>query len=129
MSAPSSSTRPVIQPWSDNSCIRFKARRKVDLPHPEGPISAWTRLGAKLRDTDFTAVNLPYMAESLSVTMRGCRAVSCSGRRGATRLKVSSASEAEAAYGKACSQAQEEDQQNQHQSGGPGVLMPLLIRT
>src|SRR3954447_15391397 len=128
MSAPSSSTRPVIQPLSDSSCIRFKARRKVDLPHPEGPISAWTRLGAKVSDTDFTAVNLPYMADSLSVTLRGCRAMSCSGRGGTARLKVSSAIEAEAAYGKAGSQAQYEDHQNQYQSGGPGVLMPLLVR-
>src|SRR6185312_14364182 len=127
MSAPSSSTRPVIQPWSDSSCIRFRVRKKVDLPHPDGPISACTRLGAKLSDTDFTAVNLPYMADSFSVTIRG-RAVSGSGRvAGAARLKVSSAIEAEAAYGKASSQAQEENNQDQHQSGGPGVLMPLLV--
>src|SRR5215217_7691415 len=127
MSAPSSSTRPVIQPCSESSCIRFSVRRKVDLPHPDGPISACTRLGANLSDTDFTALNLPYMADSLSVTMRGCGAVSGSGRGAAARLKVSSAIGAEAAYGKAGSQAQYEDDQNQHQRGGPGVLMPLLI--
>src|SRR5215217_4159299 len=135
MSAPSSSTRPVIQPCSDSSCIRFSVRRKVDLPQPDGPISACTRLGSKLSDTDFTALNLPYMADSLSVTMRGCRAVSGSGRGRGARLKacpersegVSSAIGAEAAYGKAGSQAQYEDEQNQHQRGGPGVLMPLLI--
>src|SRR5829696_5342327 len=129
MSAPSSSTRPVIQPCSESSCIRFSVRRKVDLPQPDGPISACTRLGAKLSDTDFTAVNLPYRADSLSVTMRGCRAVSDSGRGATARLKVSSAIEAEATYGKTGSQAQYEDDQDQHQSGGPGVLMPLLIGT
>src|SRR3954463_12954336 len=136
MSAPSSSTRPVIQPCSDSSCIRFRARRKVDFPHPDGPISACTRLGGKLSDTDLTAVKLPYMAESLSVTMRGCRAVSCSRQGGVARLKacpersegVSSAIEAEAAYGNAGSQAQDEDHKNQYQSGGPGILVPLLVR-
>src|ERR1700722_12247209 len=42
MSTPSS----VIDPESDadgtSSCIRLRIRRKVDLPHPEGPISAVT---------------------------------------------------------------------------------------
>src|SRR6476659_5558911 len=71
MSSPSSRTRPVIQPCSDNSCIRLRVRRKVDLPQPDGPISACTRLGTKLSDTPFTAVNLPYIADSLSVTIRG----------------------------------------------------------
>ncbi len=71
MSSPSSSTRPVIQPFSESSCIRLRVRRKVDLPQPEGPIRACTWLGAKPSDTPFTAVNLPYIAVSLSVAILG----------------------------------------------------------
>src|ERR671923_1999209 len=70
MSSPSSSTLPVIQPCSESSCIRLSVRRKVDLPQPDGPISAWTRLLSKASDTPFTAVNFPYIAVSLSVATR-----------------------------------------------------------
>src|SRR5215217_2383752 len=129
MSAPSSSTRPVIQPCSDSSCIRLRVRRKVDFPQPEGPMSACTRLGGKLNETSFTATNSPYMAESFSVTIRGASgAAGWTG--GAARLRVTSAIETESATdGKASSQTQDENHQDQHQRRGPGVLMPLLVGT
>ncbi len=60
----------MIQPPSDSSCMRFRVRRNVDLPQPEGPISAFTLLLANVSVTFFTAVNLPYMAVSLSVPSR-----------------------------------------------------------
>src|SRR5688572_1067731 len=111
MSSPSRRIRPVIQPCSESSCIRLRVRRKVDLPQPDGPIRACTRLGTKPRDTPLTAVNLPYIAVSLSVTMR---AVSLAGARcdSGGRLKVSSDIEAEPVPdGQTGSQAQDEHHQ------------------
>src|SRR5689334_10212339 len=121
MSSPSSSTRPVIQAPSISSCIRFRVRRKVDLPHPDGPISACTRLGAKVSDTLLIATNFPYIAVSLSVTMR--EVASAAGLAGsAARLSVSSATESGAPMdGQAGTEAQHEHDENQHQRGGPGI--------
>src|SRR5918992_2033897 len=109
MSSLSSRTFPVIQPPGVTSCIRLRVRRKVDLPHPEGPIRAWTRLGEKRSETSFTAVKLPYMALSWSVTTRATplgAATSCSGGE----LMVSSGIEAvPPADREPCPQAEDED--------------------
>jgi hypothetical protein len=40
------------------SCMRFSVRRKVDLPHPLGPMKAVTVRGSIVRDTPSTALNL-----------------------------------------------------------------------
>ena len=40
ISSPSSFTVPVILTLSTRSFILFKVFKKVDLPHPEGPINA-----------------------------------------------------------------------------------------
>src|SRR6185369_6529965 len=109
-SCPSSSTFPVIQPPSVNSCMRFRVRRKVDLPQPEGPINALTLLLAKVSVTFFTAVNLPYIAVSLSVPSRTC----CSGMEPPPR-------------GEASTHTKHEDHQDQNQRRGPGQLVPLFI--
>src|SRR5215208_6161969 len=132
MSAPSSSTRPVIQPCSDSSCIRLSVRRKVDLPQPEGPISACTRLAGKLMETPFTAVNLPYIAVSLSVSTRtrgGAPAAGAgAGMGGATVRSAGSPIEIEPPPdGQPRAQAQDEYHQDQHQRRSPGVLVPLLV--
>src|SRR4051795_13482442 len=127
MLSPSSSTRPVIQPPSESSCIRLRVRRKVDLPQPEGPIRACTRLAAKPRDTSLIAVNLPYMAVSFSVTMRVSASAARLGRS-ETRLRVSSAIQGRPAVdGQTGAQAQDEDHQDQDQRCRPGVTMPLFV--
>src|SRR5260221_9225190 len=66
-SCPSSSTLPVIQPPSDSSCMRFRQRRNVVLPHPDGPINAVTVCLGKRSDTSFTAARRPYSAVSRTV--------------------------------------------------------------
>ena len=40
------------------SCMRFRVRRKVDLPQPEGPMNAVTDLASMLMLTSSTARNL-----------------------------------------------------------------------
>src|SRR5215208_4695419 len=130
MSTPSRSTRPVIQPCSDSSCIRLSVRRKVDLPHPEGPMSACTRLPGKLRETPFTAANFPYMAMSLSVTMRDGVPSGLASACGMDRLKVSSAIQGEPPEDRqAGSHTQHEYHEDQDQGSGPGIAMPFLIGT
>src|SRR5712691_4005435 len=113
MSWPSSKTRPVIQPPSTSSCIRFRVRRKVDLPHPDGPMSACTWFDANDRVAPFTAVVLPYIAVSLSVSMRGLG--SATGDLAPSNRQTRA-------------DAEEEDDEDQHQRGGPGEPMPLFIR-
>src|SRR5690242_20376633 len=140
MSSPSSSTRPVLQPFSDSSCIRFSVRRKVDLPQPDGPIKACTRWAVNLRDTPLTAVNLPYMAVSLSVSIRAGAGAPGAGASGATRgaatrtgaplasLTAGSAIEVEPLPdGEPGAQTQHQHDQDQHQGRGPGVPMPLVV--
>src|SRR4051812_42237487 len=127
--------RPVIQPCSDSSCIRFSVRRKVDLPQPEGPMRAWTRLEGKPIETPFTAANLPYIAVSLSVTRRGRASVLAAGgagtgsfRSSVTALTAGSAIDSEsAADGEPGAEAQDEHHENQHQRRGPGIAVPLRI--
>ena len=41
-SSPRSSISPSVRQIGMRSFIRFKHRRRVDLPHPEGPINAVT---------------------------------------------------------------------------------------
>src|SRR5215210_3778506 len=141
MSAPSSSTRPVIQPPSDSSCIRLSVRRKVDFPQPDGPISACTRLAVKPSETPLTAVNLPYIAVSLSVSIRmrvGATPGVAAERGGATvrtagrfaSLTAASPIEVEPPPDREPrAQAEHEHHQDQDQRGRPGVLVPLLVRT
>src|SRR5438034_2206193 len=68
MSSPSSSTLPVIQPPSESSCIRFRQRRNVVLPHPDGPINAVTVCRGNMSDTSFTTARRPYSAVSRAVS-------------------------------------------------------------
>src|SRR6266702_189858 len=55
MSTSSSSTLPVTQPPSDSSCMRFRQRRNVLLPQPEGPMMAVTVWAGKRIETSRTA--------------------------------------------------------------------------
>src|SRR5690242_14559866 len=112
MSCPSSRTRPVIQPPSTSSCIRLRVRRKVDLPQPDGPMSACTWFDANDSVAPFTAVVLPYIAVSLSVSIRGLG---------------SATGELAPADGEPGADAQQEDHEDQHQCRSPGVSVPLLV--
>src|SRR5947209_6581341 len=44
------------------SCMRFKDRRNVDLPHPDGPMSAVTCLGSTVMVTSARAWKVPNQA-------------------------------------------------------------------
>jgi len=55
--SPSSSTVPSARAPTIASCMRFSVRRKVDLPQPDGPISAVTERGSMIMLTSSTARN------------------------------------------------------------------------
>src|SRR5262245_21819579 len=52
--------------------MRLMQRRSVDLPHPEGPMSAVMRFSATGSDTSCSARALPYQSESASISIAGC---------------------------------------------------------
>ena len=59
MSVPSSSMMPVTRAIGMVSFIRLMQRRKVDLPQPEGPMSAVTWLAGTSRSTSKSACLAP----------------------------------------------------------------------
>src|SRR5689334_12504744 len=70
MSCPSSSTSPVTRAPGTTSCIRLSARRKVDLPQPDGPMRAVTCLGSMVMLMSASAWNEPNQTFSPSTSMR-----------------------------------------------------------
>src|SRR5437879_6182980 len=68
MSMPSSATSPPWRVLSIRSFMRLSVRRKVDLPQPEGPISASTERSGTSSDTSKSDCLSPY--QKLSLRMR-----------------------------------------------------------
>src|SRR3954447_22656343 len=70
MSRPSSSTSPETRALGTTSCMRLRARRNVDFPHPEGPIRAVTCFGSTRMLMSFRAWNAPNQTLRPSTSMR-----------------------------------------------------------
>src|SRR3954451_11667104 len=70
MSWPSSRTWPDTRAPGTTSCSRFSERRNVDLPQPDGPMSAVTSLGSTVMLTSASAWNGPNQALRPSTSMR-----------------------------------------------------------
>ena len=62
MSTPSSSTEPDSAALGISSCMRLRIRRKVDLPQPDGPISAVTFPGSMVREIRSSTLLEPNQA-------------------------------------------------------------------
>src|SRR6266576_2551954 len=114
MSSPSSSTLPVIQPPSESSCMRFRQRKNVVLPHPDGPISAVTVCVGNRIDTSLTTARRPYSAVSRTVS-------SCS--------RASAGCAMTGPQGPAGGEGEDQDETHQHQRRGPGEAVPFVERT
>src|SRR5881398_2415536 len=112
-SAPSSSTEPVTQPPSDSSCMRFRQRRKVLLPQPEGPITAVTVCAGNRRDTSFTTARRPYRAVS---------------RTASSWSRASAGSAMTRSQGPAGRQGEDQHETHEHQRRGPGEAVPFVER-
>src|ERR1700728_212768 len=70
MSSPSRRTSPAIFAPSTDSCIRFKMRRKVDLPQPEGRMRAVTEAGGTDNETSSSTWVSPNHAETSTASSR-----------------------------------------------------------
>src|SRR3989449_11561169 len=114
MSSPSSSTRPVIQPPSESSCMRFRQRKNVVLPHPDGPISAVTVWVGNRIDTSLTTARRPYSA--VSRTVSSCR-------------RASAGCAMAGSQGPAGREGEDQDETHQHQRRGPGEAGAIVGTT
>src|SRR3954464_14844459 len=79
MSCPSRMTRPLTRAPGTVSCIRLRQRRKVDLPHPDGPMTAVTVRSVRSTDTPRTACTAPKNASRRSMAMRDIGAGTATG--------------------------------------------------
>src|SRR3989442_6241519 len=70
MSSPSSRICPVTQAPATSSCMRFSVRMNVDLPHPEGPMSAVTCFGSMSRVMSSMAFVRRYHALTTNASNR-----------------------------------------------------------
>src|SRR2546423_6122781 len=111
--ARSSSTDPVTQPPSDSSGIRFRQRRNVLLPQPDGPITAVTVCAGNRMDTSFTTARRPYRAVS-----RTASSWSRASAGGAMTLP----------NGRARGQREEEHEAHQDERRGPRQAVPFVER-
>src|SRR5437588_2426314 len=80
MSWPSSRTWPETRAPGTTSCRRFRDRKKVDFPQPDGPIRAVTCLGSTVMSTSARAWNDPNQALRPSTSMRLAIGGSSSGK-------------------------------------------------
>src|SRR6476660_1829677 len=68
MSTPSRAMVPLTRAPGVSSCIRFRVRRNVDLPQPDGPMIAVTARGGIVTFTPRTARNAPYQTSRLTTS-------------------------------------------------------------
>src|ERR1700693_2213193 len=70
MSCPSSSTSPSTRVFGMMSFMRFKQRRYVDFPQPDGPMRAVTDFSGIASEMSWSAWFFPEKNESLLVSIR-----------------------------------------------------------
>ena len=70
MSMPSMRTVPASDALGTSSCMRLRIRRNVDLPHPDGPISAVTWFAFISSETRSSTLWSPNHALTFSVDER-----------------------------------------------------------
>src|SRR5688500_5257325 len=131
MSVPSSRTDPDTWAPGIVSCMRFRHRRKVDLPHPEGPMMAVTRRSSKLSDTFLIACTSPKKASRLCTSTRvrdGSGADSAAATRGDAIGTSSVTHSAKSRAGReACGKTDDEDERDEDERSRPGEGVPFVI--
>src|ERR1039457_6996972 len=119
MSSPNKRISPSMRASGFSSCIRFNARRKVDLPQPLGPMMAVTALAAMSSETFFSTSLAPKKIERL-------RAVSAAEVLGIVAMKSALALETVARQ-ETHAGIEEQHQHEQHERAGPGLPMPVVV--
>src|SRR4051794_33356766 len=133
MSCPRKSTSPSTRASGIVSCIRFRHRSSVDLPHPDGPMIAVTSFDGKSSVTSRTACVDPKYACRSWVCMAGA-----SGRSKARGASPAVARECEVASviclsmpradDEAGDHADHEDEPDEDERARPGLRMPFVVR-
>src|SRR5881628_1980439 len=114
MSTSSSSTFPVTHPPWDSSCMRFRQRRNVLLPHPDGPMMAETVCAGNKTDTSCTAAKRLNSAVSRTVS---------------SRRRTLSGAAIPLSRDPTGDQGEDQHQPHQDQGGGPREAVPLVERS
>src|SRR5687768_14751244 len=132
MSVLSSRTDPETRAPGIVSCIRLRHRRKVDLPHPDGPMIAVTLRSSNASDTFLIACTAPKNASRLRTSTRVCDWRASAGAAGAgvgAAMRTSSvAHPAEPRAGReAGSETDDEDEKDEDEGSRPGEGVPLVI--
>src|SRR3954454_1206888 len=121
MSCPSRMTRPLTRAPGTVSCIRLRQRRKVDLPHPDGPMTAVTVRSVRSTDTPRTACTTPKNASRRSMAMR------VDGAGTATGAARSVAGAEAASRDDTCGKADDEDDGDEDECARPGLRNPVVV--
>src|SRR5688500_18188681 len=123
MSVPSSRTDPETCAPGIVSCMRFRHRRKVDLPQPEGPMMAVSRRSSKSSDTFLIACTSPKKASRLCTSTRvreGAGAGSAAAARGEAIVTSSVTHAAKSRAGReACGKTDSEDEREEDERCSP----------
>src|SRR5277367_5212385 len=104
-----------------SSCIRFSARRKVDLPQPLGPMMAVTALALTSSETFFTAARSPKKTERL-------RTISAASELFWLVAMKSNFALETVARQKAHADVDGEHEQEQHERARPRLTVPVVVR-
>src|SRR5687768_4198101 len=134
MSWPSSVTVPATRAVGTVSCMRFKHRSSVDLPHPDGPMIAVTSRSPNAMATLRTTSAAPKNALSDDASRRtraaaaaGCPAGVAAVGRGTRGDSVSTTAESGARREAGC-KADDKDDPNEHEGASPGERVLLVVR-
>src|SRR5882757_9096438 len=103
-------TFPSARAPGSSSWRRLRQRTSVDLPDPEGPISAVTWLGSTASEMSSIASRLPYQAERFEIS------------------KLAAISNAPSRGHEPCHQGKHEHQRDQRERCGPRPLDLFRIR-
>src|SRR5215470_117868 len=112
-SAPSTRTVPVTRAPGTTSCIRFRHRMNVDLPQPDGPMSAVTAFGA---------IEMPISCSTWCSPNHALRSL--------TRMPsaMSPYPREAAACRDARRQTYHKHQADENERAGPRLAMPVVVR-
>src|SRR5262245_18142319 len=130
-----SSTDPLRAALGTSSCIRLRIRRKVDLPHPDGPISAVTCSAFIARETRSSTLCVPNQA----LTSRASRVAGSRPSPSRAGAGAGLAAQGDAATFNCRSPClvapadhagegeQDEDEGDEHERAGPRALQLALL--
>src|SRR5690348_2929061 len=135
MSSPNRRISPSMRASGFRSCIRFKARRKVDLPQPLGPMMAVTARAAMSSETFLTAAFLPKKTDRLRTARASESAGLCPGWTwnggmvvSGMAFNISSFALEPVAGEEAHTDVDGEHQQEQNEGARPGLPVPVVVR-